>query len=320
MKVVIADDNMVIANGISELIKNNFPELIVDGVFYSGAALMDYLDKQIPDILISDIRMPKFSGLDAAKKIREVSSFAQIIMLTGYKEFEYAKQAIDFNVQKLITKPYDNEVLVSAIASSLSLLIAPLTEGYIHALKTITIRDFILRYQDEIDALTKVQVISLLTEAQNTFHTSQDLESCVKPSPKETLLCFAESYFSSNPQMLLVKNAKLYIRNNFSNPSLSLTMVAEHLSISSAYLSNLFKKESNIGLNDYITKIRVDNAKTLLLNNELSAKEIAEQTGFASQKYFTFIFKEHVGMTPTQYRREKSHEENQKPFNSQEDT
>ena len=57
-------------------------------------------------------------------------------------------------------------------------------------------------------------------------------------------------------------------------------------------------------MNDYINKFRIDKAVDLLLNTDLSITEISEQTGFSYQRYFSSVFKQVKGVTPSQFRRE----------------
>lgn len=93
-----------------------------------------------------------------------------------------------------------------------------------------------------------------------------------------------------------------YILEHYSDSTLSLESTAEHVGISSAYLSRLFKKETDSSFVDYVNMIRVQKAKYLLAQSNLKTKEIAFQTGFHSMQNFFRIFKRITGYTPGEYR------------------
>ncbi|EMS73971.1 response regulator transcription factor [Ruminiclostridium cellobioparum] len=98
-----------------------------------------------------------------------------------------------------------------------------------------------------------------------------------------------------------IEAAKEYINKNFFN-SISLESVARHVHMNTNYFSSLFKKETGENFIDYLTKVRVEKAKTLLANPNLKIHEICQIVGYYSTKHFARLFKEMVGMTPSEYR------------------
>jgi two-component system response regulator YesN len=87
------------------------------------------------------------------------------------------------------------------------------------------------------------------------------------------------------------------------NVDISLHQIAEHLHITPNYLSTLFKKELQLNFSEYLTRIRLEKAKELLLNTNLKSYEIADSVGFADDSYFSRAFKKHVGVRPNGFRR-----------------
>ena len=65
------------------------------------------------------------------------------------------------------------------------------------------------------------------------------------------------------------------------------------------------KSITGAGTKEYITRIRLDKAKSLIENTDLSIAEISDMTGFTSQSYFSTAFKNFTGMTPSQYKKQK---------------
>ena len=101
----------------------------------------------------------------------------------------------------------------------------------------------------------------------------------------------------------IVQNACEYILANLGNPSLGLQSVCDHVELSGPYFSHLFKEETGIGLNSYITVQRIRFAEELLSNSEIKIEEIAKQAGFSTVNYFSKVFKKETGTSPGQYRK-----------------
>ena len=85
---------------------------------------------------------------------------------------------------------------------------------------------------------------------------------------------------------------------------MSLTVLAEVFHLSPQYISQLFKNEIGVGFLAYLTNIRMETAKKLLLATSLSIAEVAEQSGYGDYRVFTKVFKKAEGITPSQYRRD----------------
>ena len=98
-----------------------------------------------------------------------------------------------------------------------------------------------------------------------------------------------------------IHEAKVYI-NDFYYDNISLNETAKRLCISSNYLSERFKKETGVTFIDYLTKVRVEKAKELLKENDLSIGQISEMVGYENSTYFNKVFKKHTGMTPGFFR------------------
>lgn len=83
---------------------------------------------------------------------------------------------------------------------------------------------------------------------------------------------------------------------------ITLEELAGLVRLNKSYFSQLFHKEMGVPFGDYLENVRVRRAQSLLYNSSKSMSEIAEQVGFASQNYFTKVFKKATGLTPSQYR------------------
>lgn len=85
---------------------------------------------------------------------------------------------------------------------------------------------------------------------------------------------------------------------------LSLDSLAKEVFLSKSYLSSVFKKETGLSLTAYITKVRVDKSKKLLIEDNASLAYISSQCGFKDQSYFTKVFKKETGISPRKYRKD----------------
>jgi len=92
-----------------------------------------------------------------------------------------------------------------------------------------------------------------------------------------------------------------YIKKNCAE-KLTLDSLAKEVYLSKSYLSSVFKQETGMSLTAYITKVRIEKSKRLLLEENIGLAIIASQCGFKDQSYFTKVFKKETGMSPKRYR------------------
>ena len=129
-KLIFADDEAPVRRNIAKLIpweKFGF-ELI--GCCANGHEVLDLVEKDPPDLLITDINMPFVSGIDVARELRRDFPTVKIIFLTGYNDFNYAQQAIDLNVLKYILKPVSAQSLSECLQEVKQMLDAEYQQNY----------------------------------------------------------------------------------------------------------------------------------------------------------------------------------------------
>lgn len=96
-----------------------------------------------------------------------------------------------------------------------------------------------------------------------------------------------------------------YIRTHF-HADLSLEKVASIVYLNPVYFSQLFKQKTGHGFKEYVTHLRLEQAKQLLLNPKLRLADIAERIGYQDMRHFTQVFRKKYGVTPSEYRTEHS--------------
>ncbi|MDO9536020.1 MAG: AraC family transcriptional regulator [Bacillota bacterium] len=98
----------------------------------------------------------------------------------------------------------------------------------------------------------------------------------------------------------IVMKAKAYVNSNLQNP-ITLDEVAGYVFLSPCYFSRLFSEVSGYTFQDYLTKVRINKAQKLLLENNRSLEEVAYMLGYNDVSYFIKVFKKVVGNTPRQF-------------------
>lgn len=106
-----------------------------------------------------------------------------------------------------------------------------------------------------------------------------------------------------------IEEIKAYVAQHYSDPGLSLDIIADVVELSSGYIGKLFKSITNTSFSDYLTTVRLERAKELLNSTGEPASKICEKIGIYNVTYFSTLFKKTYGITPSQYR-EQSHLQN----------
>lgn len=111
-------------------------------------------------------------------------------------------------------------------------------------------------------------------------------------------------YGSKDESFILQLNK--VISEHLNDPELDQVVLCREMGMSRAALYNKMKAITGAGAKEYITKIRLEKAKSLIETTDMSIAEISDMTGFTSQSYFSTAFKAYTGMTPSQYKKQKA--------------
>ncbi len=121
-RVVIADDEPLIIRGLRKMMDWEKLNVQVTGDAKDGEQLLAVLEKDSPDIVISDISMPGKSGLDVIREIKERGLDTKVIFMSGFQEFDYAKSAVTYGAVDYLLKPVTVEEMEKAIRSAQEML------------------------------------------------------------------------------------------------------------------------------------------------------------------------------------------------------
>jgi two-component system response regulator YesN len=125
LKLLVVDDEPIIRSGISGLIEWEKYGYEICGEAEDGPSAVEVIQKLKPDLVLLDLHLPGFSGLEVIKKIRAdvnregaaANNNAHFIVISGYSEFEYVKEAINLEVDGYIVKPIEENILIERITS-----------------------------------------------------------------------------------------------------------------------------------------------------------------------------------------------------------
>lgn len=114
-KIVVADDEKLARDVVIKYILFLHLNFEIVGRFSNGSDALDYIKDYDVDVVITDIKMPKMSGMELCKHICAIKPKGKIVILSGYGEFTYAHQAIEYNMFNYLLKPLDLDELTDVL-------------------------------------------------------------------------------------------------------------------------------------------------------------------------------------------------------------
>ena len=277
-KVAIVDDEPVIVRGLTKMIPWESYNCRVVGTAGDGQEGMKLIREQKPDILISDICMPGIDGLTMIAGMTSEFGHMQITILTGFRDFDYAQQAIRLGVTRFLLKPSKMDELEEAVR----VMIENLEKQGITGKEDGT--------DEGVGENTpKAEGNREGEEGKEKAEPSEGKEGEETDSPAS---CF------------IVKNALAYIEENY-REKLKLSDVADQIYVSQWHLSKLLNKHTGQNFSEILNTIRIEKAKELLKDPSLRIGDIAEEVGFLDVAHFSRVFKKQAGISANEYRNTK---------------
>lgn len=238
LRVLLVDDEIMIREGFKRLFKWEEHDCEVVGEAADGMEALTQIDLLQPDIVIMDINIPIMNGLKVIQLSRIKHPEMAFIIVSGYDDFSYCREALRLKITDYILKPVNYDEFGTCIDN-------------------LKISMFESRTTDEAAALEESTIIGIVRYMQE--HLAEEI---------------------------------------------SLNVLSEEFHLSAQYISQLFKSEIGVNFLAYLTNIRMEKAKKLLLSTTFSIAEISEKCGYGDYRVFTKVFKKTEGITPSQYRRD----------------
>lgn len=330
LKMIIVDDEKIIRETIHSIIDWSSLGIEVVAVCKDGIEAFDSIVDEYPDIVMTDIKMPGLSGLELIRKVQEAELSMEFIILSGYGEFEFAQTAMKYGVKHYLLKPSDEMEIVQVMQSCIATCrekIAARVDSLTEEMLTLgdkagkLFQQFYDQMSNQQDlSLAKTQVIKLLAEAAkresiavnySKVQLTEDIMAVNGCEDMRSLLKCVEEVmtrvFSAEPQhkyIDCVEKVIEYVEAHLNDSNLSLKWIAEnYLFMSADYVSKQFVRQTGSKFSTYVTELRIQEAKKLLLEAHLdSPYAVAEKVGFGNNpQYFSQIFKKYTKMSPTAY-------------------
>lgn len=244
MKVVVVEDEALARRGIVLAVDWAGVDCAVVGEAADGMEGLALIRSVQPDLIVTDIKMPRLDGIEMVRRLREEGCRAHVILLTAYSDFTYAQAAVKLGAVDYLLKPFQDGELEEAV-SRLRQRVAP----------------------TEVPAASR----EISEEGKSKY----------------------------------VMEALRYIAGHYNDPEMSVSSVARDLGISEGHLSHVFKKETSRTLGSYLTDYRIHKAMELLRDCRNKVYEVADRVGYRDITYFSSTFKRVVGMSPSEYQKQK---------------
>ena len=246
-KVVIIDDEPIIVEGLSRVIKWEEYGCRLAGTAYDGMEGVKVIREQEPDIIFSDIAMPGMDGLKMIAAIRVEQPDAMIAILTGYRVFDYAQTAIRLGVCRFLLKPSNLTELEEAVQFMVSELKKKQPEAAGHEDTEEdsegTAGSFIVKNAMEYMQNHYAEKVTLSELADKMYVSQWHLSKLLNKHMKKS--------FSELLNEIRVKEAKQLLKD----PSLRVGDVAEMVGfLDIAHFSRVFKKYTEMSANEYRNK------------------------------------------------------------------
>ena len=239
LNVLLVDDEIMIREGFKRLFDWESHGCQVAGEAVDGMEALAKIDSLKPDIVVMDINIPIMNGLKVIELSRIKHPDTAYIIVSGYDDFSYCRQALRLQITDYILKPVNYEEFGACIDN-------------------LKISMFEQKVSSEEPVSQGERTIAGITRFLQE-HLEEDL---------------------------------------------SLAVLSEEFHMNAQYISQLFKNEIGVNFLAYLTGIRMERAKKLLLSTPLSIAEISEKSGYGDYRVFTKVFKKTEGVTPSQYRRD----------------
>ena len=270
-RVLLADDEQIERMALARRLMRRFGDILQISEATNGKEAVQLYEKEHSQIIIMDISMPELNGVEAAEQIRSMDEDCVIVFLTAYDEFSYAKRAIVIRALDYLLKPCDEEELAAVMEEAMRL-----TDKAVH--------------NKENPTGNRAEMTEAEKEAEKRREQWPWNPDAEAPKDPET-----------ERMNQVVEKIRTYIRENYMN-EISMQDAARQFNYSDAYFCKLFKQCFDQNFTSYLTNFRINEAKRLLKDKNISIKDAGMKVGYYDSNYFAKVFKRVTGMIPSEYR------------------
>ena len=346
MKALIVDDDHMSCRCLEQCIDWEAIGCTQVQCAYNGAEALKYIEKERPEIVVSDVKMPVMDGRELCRQLYENYPDVNLFFVSAYGDFETAQMAIRYHVKGYVLKPLDADALhtlqemiyeEAVRQENTSLFQKICGDEYRDVLKCALEekdREMVENFFDRVERLqgkSGMEDVSLwqhlimpLIDYRNVclkmdygvlFETERRMQAELMNCPVAERAAWLRRQYGEAMQKEKVDNSLVVwemqkeIQKNFSSPDLDIGMLGQRFGMSSVYLGRLFLEQTGMKVTDYIQEKRLRFACDELQHSIRPVKEIAQLAGYRDAGYFNKVFRRSMGMTPGEYRERYWHKE-----------
>ncbi|MBU5437525.1 response regulator [Tissierella sp. MSJ-40] len=340
--ILIVEDEEIEKFALKSMILDNIKNVQIVGEAKNGYEAIEIIDNKTIDLAFMDINIPGINGLEVVQYLRTKHPKSNVIIITAYDKFEMAHAAIKLRVDDYLLKPVRPSVLIESVEKHLNSLddnkviseynqyILKLKEeiynqSYIESIKIV--KNYIdevyqsVYYNNLISKSLELFGMGIIDVAKSMGVSAIDelnielnkiIDSNIYNKKKYRLyndlkkmidIIFLDLDNKRENSEKSTKSIINYIEINIKK-GVTLEDVANYSNRNVYYLSKLFKKEMGINFIDYLTNRKIEIAKEMLSDTDMTMKNISMELGYNEPNYFSKVFRKNVGITPSKYREE----------------
>ena len=333
-KVLLVDDERIIRDGICAMVDWQEAGVILTASCPDAFSALDTMTDDMPDILLTDVRMPGMNGLELIEKAQLLNPMLEVLVLSGFSEFEYARQAMKYGVKEYLLKPCSKEEMETALKRAclevtkrreralqlsgereeqVGTLMGLMNEWSESGLDGAAIEKQLYAIEKTVPDISVLRdaLFGILTDGAGASHAEwafsviqEVLRAGEKPVPA-IAKCLARLRGESGGIRDFVQKMADYVNGHYMNESLSLQFIADRVLFRNAdYIGREFTRCMGQKFSAYLLMIRMEHAKEMLASSrEMRSYEIAERVGMgANPHYFSQMFRKYTGLTTKEYR------------------
>lgn len=276
-RVLVVEDEEMIRKGIVLTVDWKNLDCEIAGEAANGEQGLSAAERLRPDIIITDLKMPKMDGISMLTELRKRGCTSKVIILTAYSSFNYARSALRLGAVDFLLKPYHDGELEEAILR--------LRELYPE--------------NDASDAAGEAADGNGAADPGIPGAAGDISAGSASAGKAADTLPVPELWDGQGSRY--VRQATAYIREHYSDPDICVSEIAGALGISEGHLSHMFKKETGGTILFWMTRCRIREAIRLLKEGNMKTYEVAEAAGYRDISYFSSTFKRITGHSPSEY-------------------
>jgi two-component system, response regulator YesN len=337
LRILLIDDDVHVLACLQAMIPWSDLGYEISGTAGNGSDALRLIQEDMPDVVITDLKMPVMDGLEFCRNLQALRDDIPILFLSAYEDFETARLAMKYNVTDYILKPinpqkiqllcsilqelgssYQQQVFFTRIRDSQSRQ-QEIAER-LHTCDTAWFSGFFVHFTDCLSCRFQlireacVSMIQILYRTEINGQKARKIAELQQHATKMEMVSFvAEQYddFLKNAAAGSIdyydgifQQIRAFIQENFTSPLFDSSSIVARFHFSQDYLNRIFASHAGETLNAHINRLRMEHALALLQDLDLSIKNVAESSGYSNQNYFARIFKKQTGITPSEYQME----------------